>query len=50
MVGLILQIFLHLEAFECKTATDWLKRTVQPISSCLTFQFANLGEKDKECS
>ena len=32
----ILQIVLYLEAFECNT-------------SCVTFRFANLGEKDKDC-
>ena len=42
---LILQIFLCLEAFECNTTSDWLNHTVEPIRSCVTPQFANLGGK-----
>ena len=41
--------FLHLEAFDCNTTSYWLNHTVYPISSCVKFHFANLGEKDKEC-
>ena len=37
-----------LEAFECKTTSDWLNHMVSPIRSCVTFKFTNLGEKDKE--
>ena len=46
----ILQIFLFLEAFDCNTTSDWLNRKVYQIRSFVTFQFANLGEKDKGCS
>ena len=47
---LILQFFLYREAFECNTISDWLNHTVYPIRSCVTFQFANLGEIDKDYS
>ena len=50
VLSLVLQIFLHLEAFERNTASDWLNRTINPIRSCVAFKFTNLGEKDKECS
>ena len=50
VLHVILQIFLYLETFECNTTSDWLNQTVQPFRSCVTFQFAILGEKDKECS
>ena len=46
---LILQIFLYLEVFECNTTSEWLNRMVKPTRSYFTFQFGNLGEKDKEC-
>ena len=36
---LVLQNFLYLAEFECNTTSDWL------IRSCVTFKFANLGEK-----
>ena len=38
------------EAFDCKSSSDCINHTVQPIRICVTFKFANLGEKDKECS
>ena len=47
---LILQIFLYLAAFACNTTSDWLNHMVNPIRSCVTFKFTNLGENDKECS
>ena len=49
ILSLVLQIFLHLEAFKCNTTSDWLNH-VKPIRSCVTFKFTYLGEKDKECS
>ena len=48
--SLVLQIFLYLEAFECKTTFDWLYPMVSPIRSCVAFRFTNLEEKDNECS
>ena len=38
--------FKHLKV----TTSAWLYHMVQPIRSCVTFQFANLGENHKECS
>ena len=32
-------------AFECKTTSDWLNRTVQPIRSCFTFKFTKSWRK-----
>ena len=40
ILGLVLQIFLYLEAFECNTTSDWLNR------SCVTFKITNLLGKD----
>ena len=39
-----------LQVFECNTTSEWLNHTVKPIRSRVTFQFANLKEKDKGCS
>ena len=48
ILGLVLQIFLYLDAFKCNTTSDWLNHAVYPIRSCVTFKFTNLSEKDKQ--
>ena len=40
---------LEICKLEYNTNSDWLNHTL-PIISCVIFQFANLGEKDKEWS
>ena len=45
-----IDFFLYLETFNRKTTSDWLNHMIKPIRSCGTFEFTNLGEKDKECS
>ena len=46
----VLQIFLHLEAFEFNTTSVWLNHTVYPIRSCVTLKLADIRQKDKDCS
>ena len=45
-LSLVLQIFF-IETFECNTTSNWLNHTISPIKSCVTFNFANLDQKDK---
>ena len=46
ILSLVLQISLHLEAFECNTTSDWLNHMVYPIRNCVAFQFINIRETD----
>ena len=48
VLSLVLQIFLHIAAFEYNTTSDWLNRSQSEV--VLNSNAANLGEKDKECS
>ena len=50
VLSLVLQIFVSIETFECYATSDWLKHSVLPIRSCITFKFTNLAEKGEECS
>ena len=50
VIGLVLQIFLKLEAFKCYATSDWLKPSGLANQKLCDIQFTNLGEKDKEYS
>ena len=40
-----LSTFLHSEAFESNTTSDWLNHVVYPVKSCVTFKENKISKK-----
>ena len=43
-------IFSNIEAFKCKTTSDWLNHIIWPIRNSVTFKILEHWRKKKECS